>query len=758
MIKRIHAGDKPSTCTAFFDSDVFNYNKSNLMARNATRLLARFIAYLQQVLLLLRSALNKATIPGSLYQSMSPHSGKSWFVHVGSLRNRSVGLLALGLLLNVTQVQAQGTIPLQKGMAVLSCFSGIVPNSSDNGAQQNPNGPVLAIFDIRDPQGNGAPFSPVNIWAAPTTGAYHPANWSAANMGELFGVALEEGATSPAIFASTTGITATAIMNLAPKTGGTGGEVFRVNGTTGAVTTLATLPNTTYNFSGASTVFTRYVGLGDITYNRTHNVVYVSNLDNGLVYAINATTGALLGTPFDHNTALADNTSLPFTQFERMVFGVVYRVEDNKLYYAVKAPGPNSNSFLNDNQIYTVNINSDGSINAASKSAAPVITFSPTNGGYGSMVSDMALSSNGSQMLIAEMTLEYQTDGTVTVLRKQAHNANVYKYSYAGGAWAQSLSYVGQIGVFGSVRGNSAGGVDFGFNNYGANGAGTNRDDAAVITADQVLSLPGQQAFGFQISNIVSPNTYATSYVVDLDGATGIGDNDKFTSGDIEVFGDIFDCPTITNPSLAQVFCQGNSGSDITVNVSQNTTNSIRFVRFSSDQIANNGAPTAAELAAIYAGATTLATVTPTGISAPYTATLTNAAANWADTAPGTYYVYAILNPDQGEDCRPVQEIIVTITLQPNLIVTNGSICANGSIDLVNLVTSSGGGSLTFHSTYANAVAGTPVISATVSPTAATNYYVRSTNSSGCFLVKELTVSILPQACGTIQITGPNNN
>ncbi|MBK9490241.1 MAG: hypothetical protein IPO07_16795 [Haliscomenobacter sp.] len=47
------------------------------------------------------------------------------------------------------------------------------------------------------------------------------------------------------------------------------------------------------------------------------------------------------------------------------------------------------------------------------------------------------------------------------------------------------------------------------------------------------------------------------------------------------------------------------------------------------------------------------------------------------------------------------------------------------------------------------------MISATVSPTAATNYYVRSTNSSGCFLVKELTVSILPQACGTIQITGP---
>ena len=446
-------------------------------------------------------------------------------------------ILAL-ILVRSQKISAQGALPMQKGMAVLSCFSGIAPNSSDGiNPQQKPNGPVLAIFDIRDPAGNGAPFSPTGLWTAPTTGAYHPANWSAANMGELFGVALEEGATSPAIFATTTGITASAVMKLVPKTGGTGGEVFRVNGTTGAVSTLVTLPNMTYNYTSGST-YTRYVGLGDITYNRTHNVVYVSNLDDGLVYAINATTGALLGTPFNHNTALADNTSLPFTQLERMVFGLAYRVEDNKLYYAVKASG----SFTSDSQIYTVNINPDGSLNAASKSAAPVIAFSPVLD-LGSMVSDIAFSTDGSQMLIAEMTLENLSDGEISIPVKRAHASNAYKYSFSGGTWSRSMSYAGTIGVFGAERGNSAGGVDFGFNNYGTNSAGTNQDDAAVITADQVTSLPGQQAFGFQISSIVSPTPFATAYAVDLDGATGISDNDKFTAGDIEVFGDV--CPII---------------------------------------------------------------------------------------------------------------------------------------------------------------------------------------------------------------------
>jgi hypothetical protein len=71
-------------------------------------------------------------------------------------------------------------------------------------------------------------------------------------------------------------------------------------------------------------------------------------------------------------------------------------------------------------------------------------------------------------------------------------------------------------------------------------------------------------------------------------------------------------------------------------------------------------------------------------------------------------------------------------------------------------VTNNGGGTLTFHGTYANAVAGASAIGSTVSPASATNYYVRSTGAGGCFAVREVTINISAVNCGVITVTGPN--
>lgn len=292
-----------------------------------------------------------------------------------------------------------------------------------------------------------------------------------------------------------------------------------------------------------------------------------------------------------------------------------------------------------------------------------------------------------------------------------------------------------------------------------------------------------------------------------------------------------------------KMLCEGSTGPDIKVQTNQNSSNLIRFVRFTTDQMANS-TPTAIEAQTIYAGATIGTPVTPSGNSSPYTATLTGSAAGWSSLAPGTYYVYAIYNASYSSLCDPVpvQEIVVTIVEKPvitttsasiclgatinlaNLVtgntpagtlsfytssaaanaasnalanatvapgvtttyyvrsqttstcyaiapikvnvsglpvfsVTDGSICAGGSINLATLVTNTSGGILSYYTSLAAAQNGAPALApTTVSPTSATNYYVRSTNSSGCYLIKELTVSILPQACGTILITGPGNN
>jgi subtilisin-like proprotein convertase family protein len=147
-----------------------------------------------------------------------------------------------------------------------------------------------------------------------------------------------------------------------------------------------------------------------------------------------------------------------------------------------------------------------------------------------------------------------------------------------------------------------------------------------------------------------------------------------------------YPCPTITNPSASQTMCAGATGSNITVNTNINTANGIRFVRFTSDQIAG-ATPTAAELALIYAGTAIGSAVTPTGASDPFTATYTWNTTDFPNTGATnlTYFVYAILNPDEGAWCRPTQEIQITIKPLPVLIdPADQAICVGNSTSAVN--------------------------------------------------------------------------
>ncbi|TVZ60061.1 HYR domain-containing protein [Flavobacteriaceae bacterium MAR_2010_105] len=89
--------------------------------------------------------------------------------------------------------------------------------------------------------------------------------------------------------------------------------------------------------------------------------------------------------------------------------------------------------------------------------------------------------------------------------------------------------------------------------------------------------------------------------------------------------------------------------------------------------------------------------------------------------------------------------ITVTVNALPTLSTSNGSVCANSqsSIDLNTLV-STNGTTVTFHTTQANANNDTGAISATVSPTSATTYYVRSEFGTGCYVTDTINITIDP--------------
>jgi uncharacterized protein YjdB len=205
----------------------------------------------------------------------------------------------------------------------------------------------------------------------------------------------------------------------------------------------------------------------------------------------------------------------------------------------------------------------------------------------------------------------------------------------------------------------------------------------------------------------------------------------------------IYSCPTITNPSAAQTICIGQSGSNISVNTSSNTASGIKFVRFTSDQIAGSS-PTASELAAIYAG-TTISTVTPTGGSAPYTATYTWNSADFpnATTSTITYHVYAIVTPDPGTTCRPVQEITVVVNALPVIASITGttSVCVGQTTTLSDVTASGVWKSV---STGVATVSATGVVTGVSAGTSIIRYTV--TNGNGCkdSVATTVTVNALP--------------
>jgi SdrD B-like domain len=341
---------------------------------------------------------------------------------------------------------------------------------------------------------------------------------------------------------------------------------------------------------------------------------------------------------------------------------------------------------------------------------------------------------------------------------------------------------------------------------------------AGAGTYDGPTTIAGATAIPTNGTNIVTGVVHAgASYLIRVfNGADGC-----FTDVPVTVpVGPtcVVPCVTITNPSAAQNLCEGAAGTALSVSTS--ATTGIRFVYFTTPQT------DATMIYTVSAQRTQIGDVTP----AAGTATL---AYNWSTTAPGTYYVYAILNPDPGAACRPYQEIIVTIVDKPDLaasnlavcetavgtgamvdlaslvqnpdgatlviteggnpvvqplsagvhtinvtgtsallagcsttatftitvssppalVVTNGSVCSGSSIDLATLVTNTGGGTLSY---YTNAAATIALASSTVSPTSATNYYVRSQTAAGCFTIKEVTVTLRAPVCGVIMVTGPN--
>lgn len=170
---------------------------------------------------------------------------------------------------SIQQGLGQAVLPLKPNQLVITCFSG----TSNNAVIPDPDNYVIGFMDTRDPLGDGATLG--SNWTLPPGWAFHNETstdeWTAANLGEVFGVTLDD-APAPNIYTSAS----TVYGDFPPGPGGHG-AVYRLDGNTGSISYL-TIPG----IGKAS--------LGNLCHWESGNGtswLYVTSFEDGLVYRIN---------------------------------------------------------------------------------------------------------------------------------------------------------------------------------------------------------------------------------------------------------------------------------------------------------------------------------------------------------------------------------------------------------------------------------------------------------------------------------------
>jgi hypothetical protein len=477
---------------------------------------------------------------------------------------------AVGVLAHANLVCGQGSsLPVDPGESVITHFSG-------------QPGFVVTLLNTANPVGQGAPLggvSPSTNWLAPKYHNEFPGNptnnpadvWNATNLGQVFGVVLDD-ASPPNIYVAAS----TVYGNLGFGPGGNGGEVYRIDGVTGAICKLAILPN-----SGQ--------GLGNIAYDPVSTMLFVTNFDDGKIYAVparlagpcapamqvvcnpggNCYDHGVVGRPQEGLGVIADNATQGFTALGRRVWGVA--VHEGRLFYSVwwEDARPGGQSATEANEIWSVAITNTGAFvpNSTVREVLMPQGSIPSGAGfllhsadsqiipYSNPVSDIHFSSTG-HMFVAERTRLDDVGTLIPGGSNDAHSARVLELTgNSPAAWTFAplntwkVGYLEPLGDCDAVSlipegANSSGGVA-----TDCNGSVYAMGDALFASCVNA-GLP--YIYGLMI---IPPGGNATtvplwtsqSYLIDSDGFTVL--NAKCGQGDVAVRS-VCECAVIETTSI----------------------------------------------------------------------------------------------------------------------------------------------------------------------------------------------------------------
>ena len=401
--------------------------------------------------------------------------------------------------LSFQKVEAQTL--LQTGDAVVTCFAGTYdsPDSTK---------PVVAIIDVRDSSGlvteitsGSLGTDEKKVWKP--QGMYHDSSWTAANLGQVFGIALDENAN---IYLAATTIYGVADSNNFPwGKSGKAGTIYKLNGVTGKISIFTTLPN---NFDSSEHC---YPGLGNITYDGVHKQLFATDFEDGKIYRIRISDGNAIDTL---DPLKPDDGSSGFAPLGERLWGI--GIFADTLYYSVyRTDRRNTLDTTVKNEIRSVLLDSSGNFIKNTDTSLfflpPHITTVDSLGNVpkqlenSSPVSDISLSIDGTRMLLAERTMTGDVrhpypgqQGTPYNILNWAHHARVLEYSKFSNGWKPMPEAKYKIGeVFDSS--NASGGVDFGYSSFNSiYNSIIGYDSSVWATGDALNFITGSRIYGLQ--------------------------------------------------------------------------------------------------------------------------------------------------------------------------------------------------------------------------------------------------------------------
>lgn len=175
---------------------------------------------------------------------------------------------------------------------------------------------------------------------------YHHSSWHIDEIGNVYGIAINQttgdvfltaSANYGAGFLGQNSIIQYGNIGGGPSSLAAAGTVYRIDGFSGQASVFAVLPQQSVTFSNddceSADIVTRTsgVGLGNIAYDEVHNQYFVSNIEDGRIYRLDA-AGTILDS---YDPLIYDNGVPGITNLEDLVYGLAVEPNGNRLFFGM---------------------------------------------------------------------------------------------------------------------------------------------------------------------------------------------------------------------------------------------------------------------------------------------------------------------------------------------------------------------------------------------------------------------------------------